>query len=114
MQEEEDVDENHHAVANSTDFEKILIEDDCGDLRIRDNSSLSNSNDLSSDTKVPTSIMPAQQHPPSAAEHDRFIPQRNRTNTTFNFEAKEFLFAQKQFNCTHSANEQCDCLDHQG
>ena len=46
-----------------------------------------------------------------AREHDRFIPLRDpQANTTLNYEAKEFLFAQRQLNCTHSASEQCDCL----
>ena len=45
-----------------------------------------------------------------ATEHDRFIPHRQlNLDQARNFENKEFLFASKQFNCTHSVNERCDC-----
>ena len=88
----------------------MLIEDERGELRIRDASVLSNSTVSGGDLHMLPMVVPAA---PASVEHDRFIPQRNNrgANATLNFEAKELLFAKKQFNCTHSANEQCDCLE---
>lgn len=95
---------------NEVGFDKMLIEDERGELRIRDGevtSVMSNSTVSGGDQHMlPTALVPTG---PGSVEHDRFIPQRNRANATLNFEAKELLFAKKQFNCTHSANEQCDC-----
>lgn len=97
--------------SNEVGFDKMLIEDERGELRIRDGevtSVMSNSTVSGGDQHMLPMVVPSM---PASVEHDRFIPQRNRANATLNFEAKELLFAKKQFNCTHSANEQCDCLE---
>ena len=105
---DEEEQDDRESAAKAPDFEKILIEDDRGELRIQDKSSMSSSN--LSEAPMPMTPVHVQ---PGTVEHDRFIPQRNGSGNNamscFNFEAKEFLFAQKHFNCTHSANEQCDC-----
>ena len=92
-QGEDDEDKKHHIGNNEVGFEKMLIEDERGELRIHDgeaNSLLSNSTLSGGDLQMLPMVMPTM---PCSIEHDRFIPQRNRTNTTLNFEAKEFLFA---------------------
>ena len=100
---------------NEVDFDKMLIEDERGELRIRDGevtSVMSTSTVSGGDQHMLPMVVPLPA--PTSVEHDRFIPQRcNRGSNaaTLNFEAKELLFAKKQFNCTHSANEQCDCLN---
>ena len=87
-----EVEDDHESAAKAPDFEKILIEDERGELRIQDKSSISSSN--LSGSPMPVTPVHVQT---STAEHDRFIPQRNGTGNNaiscFNFEAKEFLFA---------------------
>lgn len=91
-------------------IDKMMVDED-GDLRTKDfaeHTSLSIST-LSGGFEI-ADIYSQKPSQTATREHDRFIPQRNQANTTLNYETKEFLFAKKQFNCTHSANEQCDCI----
>ena len=75
---------------DEAEFEKMMIEDEGVELRIRDADNLSSMthSTLSGEHQMMPMVVPSP-----AKEHDRFIPQRNGANAARNFEAKEFLFA---------------------